>query len=115
MIEISQTNIILTVLSILWVVVIGLISYIIKKKDNAESSTLKVLDEIKLTTANTNNTLIGLSKDVENNIYHTRKLEGQLQVNTSTIHNIKINEVKLSSRVLALEKEIINVNKKKND
>lgn len=98
----KDPNLLLGVLSVVWVITVALFGYIVKQKDNTEQSTKQALAEIKTLLSNVNVNIATITKDVDNAVYLTRQLDIraskqgdiiqqlQLKVNTLTNHRTDI-------------------------
>jgi hypothetical protein len=116
----ADPKLLLSILSVVWVITVGLFIYIIKMKDTSESATKQALAEIKLLIGNVNVNIATLTKDVDNTIYITRQLDTrssrqgelvqqlQLKVNTLTNHKVE------TERRLTIVEKIINTKRLEN-
>ncbi len=94
----TDPKLLLTILSVVWIITVGLFTYIVRMKDTSETATKQALAEIKTLINNVNVNIATITKDVDNTIYLTRQLDVrsskqgdivqqlQLKVNTLNIH-----------------------------
>ena len=97
----KDPNLLLGVLSVVWVITVALFGYIVKHKDSSEQATKQALGEIKTLLNNVNVNIATITKDVDNAVYLTRQLDMrtskqqdlvqqlQLKVNTLTNHKVE--------------------------
>ena len=107
----KDTELLLTVVSTLWLITLGLVSYIIKSKDNAQALTNTALVEIKELINGINLQLASIKTELDNNIYATRKLDEIVVNHFEIISKLRIEEVKHEGRITALEKDISRLNR----
>lgn len=71
----KDPNLLLSILSIVWVITTGLFVYIIKLKDKVEEDTKSTLDEIKELMSDVNISVNTLKSNLENNVNSTKNLD----------------------------------------
>lgn len=114
----KDPNLLLSVLSLVWIITVGLFVYIIKIKDKSEENTKQALDEIKILIGSVNLNLATIKQDLENNIYTTRGISTRVEKHNEQIHSVELkvntlmeNKQGVERRLLLIERQVTELKK----
>lgn len=110
----KDPNLLLSILSIVWVITVGLFIYIIKIKDKGEDSTRNSLNEIKTMLNGMNLSISKIQSDLENNIYVTREMNKKVDSHNNLIQQLQLKITTLTGKYAQLEQRHIIVEKRLN-
>ncbi len=103
----KDPNLLLSVLSMVWVITVGLFIYIIKMKDKNENDNKEALEEIKILISSSNLTTATLKQDLTNNIYFTRDLNSKLGEHIKLINGLETKVATLLEYKLGTERRLV--------
>ena len=86
----NDPNFLLAVLSVVWVITVGLFVYIVKTKDNTEISLKQGILDIKELINGIRVDMTKVAKDLENNVHLTRQLGNKVDKHNDLIQGLEI-------------------------
>lgn len=102
----NDPKIILTIATIIWGLLGGLIVYIVKMKDKSEESTSGLLKEMKVMLTGISNTIGIMDTQLTNNIKATDELTKDARMNKELLHKLELKVNTLIQQRIQQEKEI---------
>lgn len=95
----NDPNFLLAVLSVVWVITVGLFVYIVKTKDNTEISLKQGILDIKELINGIRVDMTKVSKDLENNVHLTRQLSNKVDKHNDLIKELEVSSSKFSHHI----------------
>lgn len=102
----TDPKLLLGILSVVWMITVGLFIYIIKNKDNTEASLKTGITDIKELINTIRVDMTKVTKDLENNVYLTRELGGKVDRHNELIQKLELTSAKFNHHMSETDRRL---------